>query len=186
MMSWGLGFLGLTGLIAHAAQETAHLNIKVGLWEMAMNPQISGDMPSIPEEQLKNATPEERARMQAMMQLMMANARKPRLFKECMTVEKLATGFNTGSEDSTTGCKTTIVKNTGSEFESMQHCSTEQGTGTSSLHVSALSSDQVHGTLHSEMSRPGGKGMTYDATVEGKWLGPDCGTVKDIEQEKTP
>jgi hypothetical protein len=185
IVACGIGLLGATMVAARAAQETAHLNVKLGLWEMAMNPQISGDVPSIPEDQLQNMSPEQRAKVQVAMQAMMMNMRQPKLMKECMTAEKLAKGFNTGSDDAT-NCKTTVLKNTSSEFESTQQCVERAGTRTSKLHVSALSSDHVQGTVHSDMAQSSGKGMTFDATVEGKWLGPDCGTVKDVEIEKAP
>jgi len=184
MVTLGMGLVGATMLVAHAAQETAHLNVKLGLWEMMMNPKISGDVPSIPEEQLQNMTPEQRAKVQAAMQGMMANLGKPKRMKECMTPERLAKGFNTGAEDGN-NCKTTVVKNSGSEFESTQQCSDAQGNRQSKLRISALSSDHIQGSVHSDMSR-GGKGMTFDATVEGKWLGADCGTVKDVEIENEP
>jgi Protein of unknown function (DUF3617) len=190
IVTCGIGLFGATMLVAHAAQETAHLNVKLGLWEMAMDPKISGDAPSIPQDQLANMTPEQRARIQAAMQEMMASLRQPKMMKECMTPEKLAKGFNTGSQDSS-NCKTSIVKNTGSEFESTQQCSDREGNRTSKIHVSALSSDHILGTVHSDMAQSGmgqgsGKGMTFDATIEGKWVGADCGTVKDVEIEKIP
>jgi hypothetical protein len=181
MVTLGLGLAGASMLVAHAAQDTAHLNIKLGLWEMAMNPKVSGDVPSIPEDRLQNMPPEQRAKVQASMQAMMADMNKPKLMKECMTPEKLAKGFNTANADSA-NCKTTVLKNTSSEIETTQQCSDAQGSHTSRLHVSALSTDHVQGSAHSEMSR-GAKNMVFDATVEGKWLGPDCGTVKDAEME---
>src|SRR5579862_2371589 len=114
IVTLGMGLAGAGMLAAHAAQDTAHLNVKLGLWEMAMNPKVSGDVPSIPEEQLKNMTPEQRAKVEAAMQGMMANLNKPKLMKECMTPEKLSKGFNTGSEDAN-NCKTTVLKNSGSD-----------------------------------------------------------------------
>lgn len=168
---------------AHAAQPA--LNVKLGLWETQVNPQISGDLAaSIPDEQLQKMTPDQRAKMQAAMQAMQASLAQPRVGKDCMTAEKLAKGFNFGTEQSPQ-CKATIVTNSGSEFESHQECSENGGTRSTSIHIVAKSTEHITGAIHSDSAK-GGKTMTFNATMEGKWLGSDCGTVKDYERETPP
>jgi hypothetical protein len=48
-----------------------------------------------------------------------------------------------------------------------------------------VSSDQVSGTVNALISH-GSKTMTVNSTMEGKWLGGNCGSVTDIEIEKNP
>jgi hypothetical protein len=83
--------LSAAGLVE--AAEIVKPNIKPGLWEVSNTPQVSGEMP-IPEEQLAKLTPEQRARMEAAMKAAMASGGKPHVYKECMTPEKIAGGFD--------------------------------------------------------------------------------------------
>lgn len=178
---WKLGGgLALVAAIAWGAQaaDTPHLNVKLGLWEMHMVPQVSGDYPSIPEDQLAKMTPDQRAKMQAAMQMAMASMNKPRVTQDCMTAEKLQRGFG---ENDSVNCKTTVMTNSSSDFESHQICSDTNGTRDSLLHVSAKGPDHVTGTIKSAMSH-GSKSMTFNATMEGKWLSSDCGDVKDSKE----
>ena len=179
----GIGVVGVTMLVAHAAQPA--LNVKLGLWETQVNPQISGDLAtSIPDEQLQKMTPEQRAKMQQAMQAMQASMAQPHLAKDCMTAEKLAKGFNFGTEESPQ-CRTTIVTNSGSEFESHQECAENGGSRSTSIHIIAKSSDHITGEIRSNTTK-GGKVMAFNATMEGRWLGSDCGAIKDYQAEKLP
>ena len=182
----GTSILGASVLALGAVQSTppARLNVKLGLWEMAMKPQVSGDLSGmIDPQQLQQMSPEERTRVQAAMQQMQAGMQKPRLTKECMTQEKLAHGFNSGADDA--NCKSTVVTNTSTDYEAHMECAAKDGNRAVNVHFTAQSSDHVTGTVHSDMSR-NGKGMTVDAKIEGRWLGADCGSIKDSEEEKTP
>jgi Spy/CpxP family protein refolding chaperone len=176
----GVALLGAIMLVAQAA-DMPHLNVKLGLWEVHTVPQMSGDYSGMAEDQLANLTPEQRARMQAAVQAAMAGMNKPRLTQECMTAERIQRGF--GERDSA-NCKTTVMTNSGSEFESRQICTDTQGTSDSLVHVSAKGPDHVIGTVKTALSR-GGRSMNLNATMEGKWLSSDCGDVKDSKTIKT-
>src|SRR5882762_10203068 len=87
--------VALTSLAVIAWVQAAELtkpNIKPGLWEVSIDPHVSGEMP-IPEDQLAKMTPEQRARLEAAMKGHMAKGARPRVYKECMTPEKIARGF---------------------------------------------------------------------------------------------
>jgi hypothetical protein len=176
----GLALLGAIVLVARAA-DTPHLNVKLGLWEVHMVPQVSGDYPAMSDDQLAKLTPDQRARMQAAMQAAMTDMNKPRTTQNCMTAEKLQRGF--GEKDSA-NCKTTVTTNSSNEFESRQICTDPDGTRDSLLHMSARGPDHVSGTVKSAMSH-GSKSMIFNATMEGKWLSADCGDVKDSKEINT-
>src|SRR5579862_9707142 len=165
-MRIGLGLLaaGTLALGADATSPTpARLNVKLGLWEMAMKPQVSGDLSSMVDpQQMQQMTPEQRAGMQ-----------KPRLTRECMTHEKLARGFDTGNDDK--NCKSTIVSNTTSDYEAHLTCSSQEGPRSVDVHFIAQSPEHVTGAVHSDMSR-NGKTMTVNGTIEGRFLSTDCGS----------
>jgi hypothetical protein len=177
----GLGALGVWAVQAAEPTVQAHLNVKLGLWEMVTKPQVTGDMAAMAAPDMANMTPEQRARMQQAMQAAMASMQEPRVIRECMTAEKLSRGFNIGNDN----CKTTVVKNSSTEFEVHGQCAERDGAHTVVAHFTALSSDHVVGTAHSDMSH-NGSAMSFDAKMEGKWLSADCGNVKDSEVVKGP
>jgi hypothetical protein len=177
---WALGAGGAAMALAHAA-DTPQLNVRLGLWEVATHPQVNGNLP-ITDEQLAKLPPEQRAKFEAAMQAAIARGAQPRIFKECMTAEKRSHGFNAAS-DQRKNCQVTLVTNTPSEFESHRECASEDGKQSTDVHFRIVSSDHVSGTVNSLISH-GAKTMTVNSTMEGKWLGPDCGSVKDYELEK--
>jgi hypothetical protein len=178
---WVLGANGAAMALAHAGEPAPQLNVKLGLWEIGTHPQVSGNLP-ITDEQLQKLPPEQRAKFEAAMQAALARGAQPRLFKECMTPEKRSRGFNAGNDEK--NCQTTLVTNTASEFESHRECTSEDGKQSTSVHFRIISSDHVTGTVNAIISH-GAKTMTVNSTIEGKWLGSDCGSVKDVEMEKT-
>ena len=74
--------------LVHAADYTKP-NIKPGLWEVTVTPKMSGEMP-IPDDQLAKMTPDQRAKVEAMVK---GAGSKPHVYKDCMTPEKIAKGF---------------------------------------------------------------------------------------------
>jgi hypothetical protein len=173
--------VGAGGAALALASDIPQLNVKLGLWEIATHPQVSGALP-ITDEQLQKLPPEQRAKFEAAMQAALARGAQPRLFKECMTAEKRSRGFNAGS-DQNKNCQTTLVTNTPSEFQSHRECVSEEGKQSFDVHFQVISSDHVTGTVNAIISH-GAKTMTVNSTAEGKWLGADCGGVKDTELEK--
>jgi hypothetical protein len=181
----GLGVAAVAGAAFAVYAAQAALNIKLGLWETHTQAKISGDIASmIPPDQLAKMTPEQRTQVQAMMQQSMAAAQKPHYAKQCMTAEKLAKGFDLGDEKSG-NCKNTVSTNTGSEYDAHVVCSGNYGQQAMSVHISADSPTHVIGTVTGDGTQ-GSKGMSYSGTFEGKWLGSDCGAIKDWQEEPGP
>jgi hypothetical protein len=174
---------GAAAAVLASAADVPQLNVKLGLWEIATHPQVNGSLP-ITDDQLAKLPPDQRAKFEAEMQAAVARGAQPRVFKECMTAEKRSRGFDAGSDQSKTNCKVTLVTNTANEFESHRECVTEDGKQSTSVHFQVVSADHVSGTVNALISH-GSKIMTVNSTMEGKWLGADCGSVKDIEIEKT-
>ena len=179
---WALSASGAAMALAHAGETIPQLNAKLGLWEVATHPQIAGALP-ISDEQLQKLPPDQRAKFEAAMQAALARGAMARVFKECMTPEKRSRGFNAG-EDHGKDCQAKVVTNNASEFEAHRECLTEDGKQSTDVHFRVLSSDHVTGTVTAVITR-GAKTMTVNSTMEAKWLGSDCGTVKDYELEKT-
>lgn len=163
-----------------AATTTVHAMIHVtpGLWEVISVPKASGDMPMSPEE-MAQIPPAQRARIMATMRSVFST---PRKMKECMTPEKLAQGFKVGPENDS--CTSSVVSNTASGMEVRTTCSAgERGLQSADFKFHASGMTNVAGTTHMVFAR-GGRSMTVDSTITGRWLGADCGTVTDVEVEQ--
>jgi Protein of unknown function (DUF3617) len=190
-MHWiiaGLSIAGLGVLVIAAAAETGKsgdaikLNIKLGLWEIATQANISG-APPIPEDTLAKMSPEQRARMQAAIQASMADVAKPKLAKHCVTEEKVAQGFNLDRRHDSTTCQKKLVTNTSTELQLTETCPEDNGSTSIDEHIQLNGSDQVAGTVHF-VKNSGGKNMTVDSTIKGQWLAASCGDIKDFQLEK--
>jgi hypothetical protein len=164
------------------AAELTRPNIKPGLWEVSTNPQVSGEMP-IPADQLAKMTPEQRARLEAAMKAHMAKGTQPRVYKECMTPEKIARGFEIDRHGEDSSCKRKVVSSSANELTLHDECSKAERKTVSDVHFEVKGGTQMSGKINIVMTSAG-KTMTVNSTVQGKWLAAACGTVKGAELEK--
>ncbi len=155
-----------------AADNITPLNIKEGLWEMTVTFSMTGmpAMPAIPPDALAKMTPEQRARIEGMMN------NKPIVQKECITKEKLgkASAFNVNKNSE---CARTVVSSTGSKIAMKIHCEGKQGPTDGTFVVEAVGSDATKGTMHLTSSGSDQK-RNIDMTFSSKYLGAACGDVK--------
>ncbi|HWM72019.1 MAG TPA: DUF3617 domain-containing protein [Steroidobacteraceae bacterium] len=170
----------LTALVQ--AAQMIQPNIKPGLWEVTTNPKMTGEMP-IPEEQLAKMTPEQRTRLEAAMKAGMLNGNKPRVYKDCMTPEKIARGFEMDRGADEASCKRNIVSSTASELTLHDECENPKRKSVTDVHFEIKGGTQMNGKINVVITSSG-KTMTVVSTVQGKWLGASCGAVKDAELEK--
>ena len=177
-----LGGVALTAICLAQAADYVKPDIKPGLWEVTHTPQMSGEMP-IPEDQLAKMSPEQRARIEAAIKSSMSNASKPRVYKECMTPEKIARGLDLDRGGRDASCKRTIISSSASELRLHDECARKDGKSVTDLHFQIEHATRMTGTIDVVMSSAG-KTMTVNSKLTGKWLGSDCGTVKDTEVEK--
>jgi hypothetical protein len=61
--------------------------------------------------------------------------------------------------------------------EVTEECSDDRGTTSAKVHYEAINSETVNGTIHVDITRQG-KTIVSDGTIQGKWVGADCGDVK--------
>ena len=159
--------------IALAQAADPAFDVKPGLWEITSMGSATG-APPIPPEALAKLSPEQRAKMEAAMQAAMARNGQPRTSKSCITQAQLEKGPNFGPHDKSS--KQTIVSRTASLMETRVECTGEQKmSGT--FRFQALSRETVRGEVTMAISG-GGNTMNSNRTLEGKWLGADCGSVK--------
>jgi hypothetical protein len=164
-------------LSARADQVQVKLDADNGLWEVTTHGESSG-APVIPEAELQRLTPEQRARVQAAMQAALERAKEGRVMRECLTGERRARGFEIGNDEPS--CKTTVVKNTSTELEIHKECGSDDDMRRLTERFQMSGRRRVTGSVELIQARGGGD-LKMHTTFEGKWLGADCGGVKDVQ-----
>jgi Protein of unknown function (DUF3617) len=156
-------------LLLAASGKYQPLNIKTGLWETTSTTKISG-RPPISPEMLAQMTPEQRARFEVEMNRMVNQTPRTRTSKTCLTKEKLEKDpFN----DKDQSCKETVLSSTASKMEIREVCTEEGSTVDILVHIEALDSENVKGTVQSNASG-GGNTMNVNGTLTSKYIGAVC------------
>jgi len=159
---------------AWAADAVQPLNVKLGLWESTTTVDRSG-MPPIPEEVLARLTPEQRAKIEERAKASAAQSPKTTTRKSCVKKEDLDKAMAFASDDKT--CHRTVVTSTDSKLELKIECSAANMKSSGIIHVEAVSSDHVKGTMQMNMG-DGPRAMKMNTTFDSKWLGPVCEGTK--------
>jgi hypothetical protein len=170
------GLVAIMGMAAPAlCAGTLHtvLQFKPGLWEFVETPKVTGDT-VISDAMMAKIPPGQRAQFLAETRKMMA---QPQTVRECMTQAKFDQRLFSAARP---GCTQTIVSNIASRTEVQTKCrdgGPQQGTDRT---VVASSTTNVTSAMHAVVAQRG-KTMTVDTSETGRWLGADCGGVKDIQ-----
>ena len=151
--------------------------IKPGLWEMK---QVGGeDRSAQMAERMKNMSPETRAKMQAMMKergvdFTASGGTHVCFDKNSMDIAQL-------EKQST--CKTDFSSRTGSAWKWHSVCSQFKTESDGEALFTNAESYTVDTTTTSTMS---GQPKTTKRTMQGKWLGSDCGDLKPFSMKREP
>ncbi len=170
--------LGVAFLFPFAMQSGSGitpLNVKLGLWETTVTTTMSG-MPAIPDSALAQMPPEQRAKIQQMIE---AQNGKPMTTKSCLTKDKLQN--SNPFQKAPQGCTYTVLSSTASKMEVKMECVRNGMTVSSNIMVTASDSENVKGTVHMNTDSSNGSAansMKMDATFTSKWAGASCGDVK--------
>jgi hypothetical protein len=144
------------------------LNVKTGEWESTMTNETSGQMP-IPQEMIDKMTPEQRAKMEAMMKARGMQGPRTTVTKHCVKKEDLDKPF--GNENKS--CKPTIVSSSATKQEIHMECEMGGGKQVGTLKFEAVDSSTVKGSMQMTASN-GGRTMNVNSTFSAKWLGSAC------------
>ncbi len=169
------GLAAAACLAVAAGAAPIALNVKTGLWEITMSGQTSGK-PPIPSDVLASMTPEQRAKFDAAMAASRARSAETHVQKTCVTEKSLQNGFDLGNNENDGTCKTTVLASTPTTMEMRQECT---GPEKMSMHMRfvAANRERITGTMEMVMT-DGTNTMTMNYTMNGRWLGADCGNVK--------
>lgn len=152
------------------------LHVKTGLWETTVNSTVSGS-PSIPDSALAQLSPDQRAKIQQMID---ERNGKPTVTKSCLTKEKLQK--SNPFQNAPKGCTYTVASSTGSRMEVKMECTRDGTTMTGTVVVTAADSENVKGTVRMKTTPSDGNGgnhtMNMNSTFTSKWIGEACGDVQ--------
>jgi hypothetical protein len=167
-----LGFSA--ALVLGAAAAT--LDVKPGLWEVTAQGETSG-MPPIPPQMLAQMTPQQREQAMAAMGRM----NQPHVTRACVTQKMLDRGM-TFDRPSNNQCAQTVTGSTSHSLDVKVVCTGEaQQKTTGTMHMDANGRESFFGAFNM-VSTDGASTMTMKRTLQGKWLGSDCGDVKPHEE----
>ena len=144
------------------------LNVKTGEWESTMTNETSGQMP-IPQEMIDKMTPEQRAKMEAMMKARGMQGPRTTVTKHCVKKEDLDKPF--GNENKS--CKPTIVSSSATKQEIHMECEMGGGKQVGTLKFEAVDSSTVKGSMQMTASN-GARTMNVNSTFSARWLGAAC------------
>jgi hypothetical protein len=157
------------------------LDVKPGLWETITTTDIGGmaasGMAGIPPDILAKMSPEQRAKMEAMMKGQ--GAANTFTNQSCVTEKDLERGLrpeNTKEQS----CKVDSVSVQGKTQEAHVTCTSSRGTSTGVFKMTATSRESYEGTMDMNTTA-NGHPMTVKIKLKGKWLGANCGSVKPVD-----
>jgi hypothetical protein len=150
------------------------LDLKPGLWQVNSTGSMTG-APPIPPEALANMPPEKRAQVQAMMEAAMARASEPQVAQRCVTEDELRRGLNFDDRPNPS-CHRTIVSNTSRTLVVHEECAGQRPM-VGDFRFTAVDRETMTGDVHVVMGG-GPNPSTMQRSLQGKWLGSDCGDVK--------
>jgi hypothetical protein len=158
-----------------------NMDVALGLWEVTAKGDVSG-APPIPDSVLARLTPEQQVKMQEMM----GKDSQPKKYKSCMTPDKLGKGFEKDTDaDAASRCTTTVATNTSTEYQAEKQCKTDSGMSyEAKIHFDLAGKHQATGTVDVILTQASGKMTTMHHTIDARWLGAECGTIKDVELEQ--
>jgi hypothetical protein len=166
------------GAAVSTAASGATLDVQTGLWEVASTGETTG-LPPIPPEALARMSAEQRAQMQAHMAAAMERSNKPDVRRSCITAKTLQRGLDF-SQGERPNCKRTVLSSSSSQIDVRIDCTGDEKMN-GNFHFEAVDRQTMRGTINLVISNGANK-MTMNRTMQGKWLGSDCGSVKPYEE----
>jgi hypothetical protein len=167
-----LGLLIVFPFAAPSDTTVTPLNVKLGLWQTTVTAKVTG-LPSIPDSTLAQLPPDQRAKIEAMINRGMG---QPMTTKSCVTKDKLekSEGFRSAPKS----CTYTVVSSTTSKLEMKLQCDQNGMKTTGNVQVRAVDAENVEGSMQMNTSGNGSTNtMNMNSTFTSKWLGAACGDV---------
>jgi len=153
------------------------LNVKTGLWQVTESSTASGVPPIPPDMQAKidQMTPEQRARIEAVITKRFGGTPQVTTYKKCVTAEDLNNNAFINKPDEK--CAWTVLNSTGSDMEVRgTSCSAGRNQGMETdvhINIHALDSENVKASVQGT-STGNGHTMNINNSLTGKWVSASC------------
>jgi hypothetical protein len=166
----------MLAVAASGAGENQPLRVKTGLWQVTQTTTINGGVVALPPDlqaRLAQLPPEERARLEGVMQERLGGVPHTTTFKSCVTEKDLSDEpWKSGSE-----CKWTVNTSTGTDMEARgTSCELGRDEGMSSdIHIKIHVVDPGYAKATFDGKATGnGHTLTLSGTHEAKWVAATC------------
>lgn len=173
VLTLAAAWLTVTVAAQAPAGKQQPLHIKTGLWQVTQTTSLGGGIPPEMQSRLAQMTPEQRARVEGMMQNRFGGAPQTATFKSCVTEKDL----NNEPWQSGTDCKWTVLNSNGSDMEARgTECNLGKEQGMSSeidIKIHVVDSENVKATFNGS-AKGNGHTFTLSGTHTAKWLGSTC------------
>jgi hypothetical protein len=183
MIAWLLGCVLVLTRVAYAA-DPAWSDLKLGLWEMTVTSKNSGQVvPAIPEDSLKHLPPDRRKELLEKL----ADAGKlpdttSTTVKTCVTPAKLRdnmSDLSTLRDAFAQDCQMHTVSSAASETTTTGTCNLGAlGTMSVESHTKVVSRE-AYTVIATVVTSIGPQTVRAEMETKAKWLGSNCGDVKD-------
>jgi hypothetical protein len=157
-----------------ALAQTPLLEPRFGLWEMTTTISMGGGMPGVDTSKM---TPEQKARMEAMMKGM---GDRTNVSKSCLKAEDVKNPNFMMQEQAGMTCTQTMNTNTRTVLDANVKC-TGAREMTGQTHIELPTPTTMRSTMKMQTAAPAGAGAAggpptqVNITMAGKWLAADCG-----------
>ena len=157
-----------------ALAQTPLLEPRFGLWEMTTTISMGGGMPGVDTSKM---TPEQKARMEAMMKGM---GDRTNVSKSCLKAEDVKNPNFMMQEQAGMTCTQTMNTNTPTVLDANVKC-TGAREMTGQTHIELPTPTTMRSTMKMQTAAPAGAGAAggpptqVNITMSGKWLAADCG-----------
>ncbi len=153
-----------------ASASAKPLDVKVGLWEITLTTQMSGELPF----DTSKLSPEQQAQLRAMLQ---AQGNRTHTYKSCLTRKQLEEDPAAEPPEAGEKCTTKIVTQTSKHWSGTRVCTGNGRRREFDIDMRALSRERAQGTVKVVLSR-GGHTTRVNDTMSSRWLSSNCGSVK--------
>lgn len=160
-------------LAAPAVSWAEPLDLKLGLWESTITTESSG----APPMDTSRLTSEQKARLEAMLKQRAAQGPATRVYKSCLTRDKLAEDPLNEPPRQGEKCTIRVISQTKTTWQGNRTCTRGAEKTQYAVKFSALSREQVKGTGRGSIS-DGVHTMSGHGSYSSKWLSANCGDVK--------
>jgi hypothetical protein len=166
------------------AQDIKPFDAKLGLWESTSSTTVAGVAAMIPEEQLAQMPPAQRAQIEAMMNRGGGGSPRTTTVKYCLTSDSLKRALYNSDKN----CTTKLVSSSANTQQIHLECTSGNTKTSGDFTIERVDAEHLKGSgelkaAADSSSAKAGRTMDIKMSMNNKWLSSDCGDVKPIGEK---